>query len=469
MKNKRGLLFLCVTSVSVAVAGFFFGSQAMPKVGANDEPSISCAEIVYGNEIPDIASNETSGYTVYTTSGLPSFKVSSEGYVAKDSLRKNDAIKLGSGKNYGALNFVFSSKIVISRAIVYACSYSSKADYSDTIITVSTDVDLDGDFASMKGYEAPDISGSSKDGMLLSGFDADAGVAASSLKVSCNSGAPIYFCKIVLALSSNQPPVSSSSEMSSSDISSASSSSSPSSSNTNTTISSGISTNTSQYWDDIGGGSFIDNSPSVSYRTVANKSKDGKSVELFGVAELNGNYSLTITRTLYKDQWYVDSEDVAAFYNGFGVLPENYVHYENKRYHGHDTSKSAKAETYNTYSTKGRLFTEYNLKTGYVTCMPDDLRIDDPEFHYIEVDLGTTSEYASGTSFNRGAGRLVVFPFGAIHNGNDPFIVQTLDHYGHFREFANFYGGWGPNFIGEKSTVPNDPYQALTTVVASFN
>ena len=104
MKNKRGLLFLCVTSVSVAVAGFFFGSQAMPKVGANDEPSISCAEIVYGNEIPDIASNETSGYTVYTTSGLPSFKVSSEGYVAKDSLRKNDAIKLGSGKNYGALN-----------------------------------------------------------------------------------------------------------------------------------------------------------------------------------------------------------------------------------------------------------------------------------------------------------------------------------------------------------------------------
>jgi hypothetical protein len=153
----------------------------------------------------------------------------------------------------------------------------------------------------------------------------------------------------------------------------------------------------------------------------------------------------TVNRTLKKSSnsdrstWYVDYEDVALYYQGFGSLPVNY-HL--------GVESSDKAAAYSVYGNKARLYTnDYSRTTGYMTAFPTP-----NAYSYFEADIGGTSSYASSSSWNRGAYRLVIVYEGFKQYGNtDTVIFYTTDHYDSFQECYNYAGGWSDVFNGEGS------------------
>lgn len=476
MKRSPIVLSIAALALSSVAICLSIVDPSFPKLFGGAILNRSCGEIVYGNVIPSTAASDTNGYSKFTSSGMPDFSIASSGYVARNLDAVNEPLRLGSSSKAGAITISFTTPQVVTKAIIYACAYGTQtvSTLPNYVLTVSSSAETTGTtFAMSSSNTAVDISDTSNDGYIVEGLDGGNGVASSSITIAENEKYRIYLCKIVLSIA-DYSPVDSSQESSVPASSSSSSSASPSSSSSSSSSSSqsGAATNTSQYWSEVTdtsySGNFIDYSPATTYRIAPKVSEDGTKVDLFSVSELNGNYYMSVARTIYKNEWYVDSEDVAAYYNAFKSFPTNYVHYNNSEYHGSDTATSAKKEAFNTYGTKGRLYTEYKRTTGYVTSMPDLYMVSSSDFFYIEVDLAVTSSYASSTNFNRGSGRLVVFPYGMETHQNEPFITQTLDHYGHFREFANYYGGWGANFLGQTTSAPTEPYSALQTVVPSL-
>lgn len=134
----------------------------------------------------------------------------------------------------------------------------------------------------------------------------------------------------------------------------------------------------------------------------------------------------------------MDYEDVALYYLGFDELPANYVF---------GTTSSSKSTAFNTYGTKGRLYTDYYSRTdGYMTAIPTP-----NAYSYFEIDIGGTSAYAASASWNRGTYRLVVVPGGLQQYGTDPILFYTTDHYASFSECYNYANGWSNVFDGESS------------------
>jgi hypothetical protein len=79
--------------------------------------------------------------------------------------------------------------------------------------------------------------------------------------------------------------------------------------------------------------------------------------------------------------------------------------------------------------------------------------------YYYEVDIGTTGTttpgyspalYNNGQKINRGAARIVYTRCDLNKNGvyenEEVYVFYTDNHYNDFREYLNYYGGWGQIF-----------------------
>jgi len=184
-------------------------------------------------------------------------------------------------------------------------------------------------------------------------------------------------------------------------------------------------------------GSSSQSSESSPYKRISPIKASGNTLTVYSI---DGTVDRTLGKSSASDSstWYTDYEDVALYYQGFGSLPANY-HF--------GTDSGDKSEAYASFGTKARLYTGYYTRTdGYMAAIPTP-----NAYSYFEADIGGTSAYAAGPSWNRGAYRLVVVPGGLKQYGADPVLFYTTDHYYSLQECYNYAGGWSGVFDGEST------------------
>lgn len=188
------------------------------------------------------------------------------------------------------------------------------------------------------------------------------------------------------------------------------------------------------------------------------------------------------TMRVHKAGGYITLEEIAAYMYAFGgedgSLPANYI----SKKDGHPNSS-----LWGEYLRLNHSFFIGNTKRyPYEPELPDisgcggDLR-------YYEMDIGTTGTttpgyapkpYVKGNTITRGAARLVYTRHDANGNGiyeqNELYVFYTHNHYNDFREYLNYYGGWGEVFGnetggGEYSSKSNaNPTPYAQTAYADF-
>ena len=196
------------------------------------------------------------------------------------------------------------------------------------------------------------------------------------------------------------------------------------------------------------------------------------------ILDAQGNQLLRIHRA----GGYITLEEVAAYMYAFGgaegSLPANY------------TSKKKGNPSTNPWGVYLRLnhshFIGNTDRYPYEPELPNisgcggDLR-------YFEMDIGTTGTvtpgyasrpYVQGNSITRGAARLVYARQDLNGNGtyeqDEIYVFYTHNHYNDFREYLNYYGGWGEVFGnetggGELSSKTNaNPTPYIPTAYADF-
>ncbi len=154
---------------------------------------------------------------------------------------------------------------------------------------------------------------------------------------------------------------------------------------------------------------------------------------------------------VYRGGGYITLEEVAAYLYAFGDVPANYI-------------AGKKMDPENSIWGSGlRLnhsrFSGSTTKYPYEPALP---RISGcgGDLQYYEIDIGTTGTdcdpgysvrtYNDGQTITRGAARIVYARFD--QNGNkviepeEKFIFYTYNHYNDFREYLNYYNGWGEMF-----------------------
>ncbi len=154
---------------------------------------------------------------------------------------------------------------------------------------------------------------------------------------------------------------------------------------------------------------------------------------------------------VYRGGGYITLEEVAAYLYAFGDVPANYTASKKTR-----PSESIWGENLRVNHTK---FSGSTTKYPYEPELP---RISGcgGDLQYYEIDIGTTGTdcdpsydirpYNNGVTITRGAARIVYARFDA--NGNaviepeEKFIFYTYNHYNDFREYLNYYNGWGDMF-----------------------
>ncbi len=157
---------------------------------------------------------------------------------------------------------------------------------------------------------------------------------------------------------------------------------------------------------------------------------------------------------VYKGGGYITLEEVAAYMYAFGgasgSMPANYV-----------TKKSTKPSS----SIWGEyLRVNHSYFIGDTSQFPYEPELPDisgcgGSLQYFEMDIGTTgtttpgyspSLYNDGTKITRGAARLVYARQDKNRNGifdpDEVYVFYTHNHYNDFREYLNYYGGWGEMF-----------------------
>ncbi len=164
-------------------------------------------------------------------------------------------------------------------------------------------------------------------------------------------------------------------------------------------------------------------------------------------------YGQTVMR-IYKAGAYITLEEVAAYMYAFGggdgSLPANYI---SKKSGTPATSMWGEYLRVNHSYFKGD-----TSKYPYEPVLPD-ISGCGGELQYYEMDIGTTgtvtpgansSEYNNGTKIVRGAARLVYARCDKNRNGiyeqDEVYVFYTHNHYNDFREYLNYYGGWGQVF-----------------------
>ncbi len=157
---------------------------------------------------------------------------------------------------------------------------------------------------------------------------------------------------------------------------------------------------------------------------------------------------------IYRDGGYITLEEVAAYMYAFGgkdgTLPANY------------TSKkkpSPKDSIWGEYLRANHSYFKGDTrKYPYEPVLPD-ISGCGGALQYYEMDIGTTGtvtpgqksgEYNNGNRIVRGAARLVYARQDKNKNGvyetDEIYVFYTHNHYNDFREYLNYYGGWGKMF-----------------------
>lgn len=157
---------------------------------------------------------------------------------------------------------------------------------------------------------------------------------------------------------------------------------------------------------------------------------------------------------IYKGGAYITLEEVAAYMYAFGGtkdgIPANYT-----------SSKKTKP----TGSIWGEyLRVNHSYFTGSTTKYPYEPELPNisgcgGDLQYWELDIGTTGTitpgykgklYNNGTTITRGAARVVYarqdLNGNGIYEQNEIYVFYTHNHYNDFREYLNYYGGWGEMF-----------------------
>lgn len=186
---------------------------------------------------------------------------------------------------------------------------------------------------------------------------------------------------------------------------------------------------------------------------------------------------------IHKAGGYIGLEEVAAYMYAFGgddgSLPANYT-----------TKKKAKPNN-SLWGEYLRLNHSYFI--GNTDRYPYEPELPDisgcgGELRYYEMDIGTTGTttpgyapkpYIRGNTVTRGAARLVYTRHDLNGNGiyeqNELYVFYTHNHYNDFREYLNYYGGWGEVFGnetggGEYSSKTNaNPTPYVPTAYADFS
>ncbi|MBQ7045025.1 MAG: hypothetical protein IJN65_00870 [Clostridia bacterium] len=195
------------------------------------------------------------------------------------------------------------------------------------------------------------------------------------------------------------------------------------------------------------------------------------------VLDERGNEAMRI----HKAGGYITLEEVAAYMYAFGgneQIPANYT-----------SSKKTKPSN-SIWGEYLRVNHSYFLgdtdRYPYEPELPDisgcggDLR-------YYEMDIGTTGTetpgyaakpYIQGNKVNRGAARIVYarqdLNGNGIYENNEIYVFYTHNHYNDFREYLNYFGGWGQMFGnvtggGEYSSKTNaNPTPYVKTAYSAF-
>lgn len=186
---------------------------------------------------------------------------------------------------------------------------------------------------------------------------------------------------------------------------------------------------------------------------------------------------------IYKGAAYITLEEIAAYMYAFGGskndLPANY------------TSKKETKVGSNPWGIYLRSnhsrFSGNTDKYPYEPVLPD-ISGCGGDLQYYEMDIGTTGTYTGddypvrlyndGNTITRGAARLVYARYDKNRNGtyeiDEIYVFYTANHYNDFREYLNYYGGWGEIFgnqtgggtLSSKTDCNPTPY--VPTDFASF-
>ena len=391
------LLSLSATLSVFVLAGISLNANNLFLKG---EGTSGCASITFAP-----ASTGTNALTTlegsYSTNNISVASSSSLSYVYPE---KSDAIRLSNSSNAGTFTLNFAATYSIAQVSVYAYYYGTN-DATASLAFSSSD-------SSFSGSVAIDQASSSKFA-LYSTYSEPHSVSSMTFTATKR----LYLSQIVFYLTGSSGETSSSSASS---TSSSISSSTATFSTSSATPSSSSSSNSSGY-----------------YR-IEPVTTSGSTLNVY-------NVDGTVNRTLTKNSWYIEPDDVALYYQGFGTYPDNYQY---------DDGTTATRKSYIvTYGTSARLYSkDYSSNTGYMTQLPAV-----NEYKYVELDIGgasTNPSYNNGTSISRGTYRLVVVYKGCTQYGNtNPVIFYTQDHYSNFQEFYNYAGGWGPSFAGRSDYV----------------
>ena len=196
------------------------------------------------------------------------------------------------------------------------------------------------------------------------------------------------------------------------------------------------------------------------------------------VVDSRGNEVLRV----HRGGGYITLEEVAAYMYAFGgangSLPANY------------TSKKSGKPDQSIWGEYLRLnhsrFLGNTNKYPYEPELPD-ISGCGGRLEYYEMDIGTTGTetpgyaakpYIQNGKVTRGAARIVYVRQDLNNNGtfenNELYVFYTHNHYNDFREYLNYYGGWGQMFGnvtggGEYSSKDNcNPTPYPTTAYAEF-
>ena len=190
--------------------------------------------------------------------------------------------------------------------------------------------------------------------------------------------------------------------------------------------------------------------------------QDGKFVRNTSAYYLDGGSTYVITDAngkevmrIYKGGAYITLEEVAAYMYAFGggkdCYPANYTYNKKAR-----PLESIWGEYLRVNHTK---FSGNTKKYPYEPMLPD-ISGCGGDLQYYEMDIGTTGTetpggyavkiYNDGTVITRGAARIVYARQDKNGNGifeaDEVYVFYTDNHYNDFREYLNYYGGWGQIF-----------------------
>lgn len=172
--------------------------------------------------------------------------------------------------------------------------------------------------------------------------------------------------------------------------------------------------------------------------------------ETYIVVDAYGNEVMRI----FRAGGYITLEEVAAYMYAFGgrdgSLPANY------------TSKkvnNASGNIWGQYLRGNHSYFKYDgNRYPYEPALPN-ISGAGGQLQYYEMDIGTTGTvtpgynsgpYNTGGKITRGAARLVYARQDVNGNGvyeeGEIFVFYTHNHYNDFRQYLNYYGGWGEMF-----------------------